>query len=75
MADKVFDSITELVESRGYLLGFQKEALLEDLEFAKTDDERIEGIIDQIFYRLFGKGWNDLSTQEQMDIETAWKGK
>jgi len=75
MTDKVFSSITEMIESRGYLLGFQKEALLEDLEFVESDDERMEHIIDQIFYKLFGKSWDDLSTQEQMDIRIAWKGR
>jgi len=72
---KIFSSITEMVESRGYLLGFQKEALLEDLDFVETDNERIERVIDQVFYKLFGKGWDDLSSQEQKDIEIAWKGK
>ena len=75
MTDKVFDSITELIESRGYLLGFQKEALLEDLEFVESDDEQLEGIIDQVFYKLFGKGWEDLTSSEQADIRIAWTGK
>ena len=74
MTDKVFSPITEMVESRGYLLSFQKEALLEDLEFVETDTERMESIVGRIFYRLFGKGWDDLSPQERMDIRSAWKG-
>ncbi len=78
---KAFQSISELIESRGYLLGFQKKQLLEDLESVETDDERMtfdeemEDIIDTIFYKLFGKGWNDLSGVEIQDIRDAWKGK
>ena len=73
--DKVFGSITELIESRGYLLGFQKEALSEDLESMESDDKRMEKIVDQIFYKLFGKGWEDLTPLEQADIRIAWEGK
>jgi len=75
MTKPVFSSITEMIESRGYLLDFQKEALIEDLEFVETDNEHLEQIIDQVFYKLFGKGWDDLTSQEQRDIEIAWKGK
>ncbi len=72
---KVFGSITEMMESRGYLLDFQKVQLVEDLEFVELDDVRMEEIIDSIFYKLFGKGWKDLSIAEQYDIRIAWKGK
>jgi len=41
----------------------------------ETDNEHLEQIIDQVFYKLFGKGWDDLTSQEQRDIEIAWKGK
>ena len=75
MMDKVFGSITELIESRWYLLGFQKEALLKDLESVELDDVQIEKIIDQVFYKLFGKGWDALAPLEQSDIIAAWKGK
>jgi len=75
MGEKVFGSITEMVESRGYLLDFQKEQLSEDLESVQTDDERMEKIIDCVFYKLFGKGWADLTAEEQVDIRNAWKGK
>ena len=66
----VFSSITEMIESRGYLMDFQKEALIEDLAWVEP-----EAAIDRVFYKLFGKGWNDLTSQEQRDIEIAWKGK
>ena len=75
MTDKVFSSITEMIESRGYLLDFQKEALLEDLAWVAPNENQMEAAIDRVFYRLFGKGWNDLTSQEQVDIKDAWKGK
>ena len=73
--NKIFGSVTELIESRGYLLDFQKKALLEDLEFVGLNDEQMERMIDQVFYKLFGKGWNDLTPLEQLDIKFAWEGK
>lgn len=72
---KPYESIAELIGDRGYLLGFQKEKLLEDLESVQTDDEHIETIIDRLFYKLFGNGWNDLLATEQQEIKNAWRGK
>lgn len=68
------ESITEMIESRTYLLGFQKEQLLEDFRAVPSDDERIEKIIDTIFYKLFGKGWDALTEVERRDILYAWRG-
>ena len=75
MIEPVFSSVTDMIESRGYLLDFQKAALIEDLAWVAPDKSQVEAAIDRVFYKLFGKGWNDLTTQEQRDIETAWKGK
>lgn len=65
----------EMVESRTYLLGFQKKQLVEDFRSVPSDDERIEEIMDAILYKLFGKGWNDLTALEKQDILYAWRGK
>ena len=75
MTESVFSSVTEMIESRGYLLDFQKEALIEDLAWVAPDESQIEDAIDRVFYKIFGKGWDDLTSQEQRDIEMAWKGK
>jgi len=75
MTEPVFSPVIEIIESRGYLLDFQKEALIEDLAWVAPDENQIEAAIDRVFYKLFGKGWNDLTSQEQRDIEIAWKGK
>lgn len=66
-------SIDEIIESRTYLLKSQKERLLEDLDTVVPDDEIIEKIIDTIFFKLFGKGWADLTELERQDILVAWK--
>jgi len=75
MTEPVFSSVTNMIESRGYLLDFQKEALIEDLAWVAPDENQVEAAIDRVFYKLFGKGWDALTSQEQSDIETAWKGK
>lgn len=69
------NSITEMIESRGYLLEFQKKQLMEDLELVASDNKRIEEIMDAILYKLFSKNWNDLTALEQQDILYAWRGK
>ena len=68
------ESIVGMIESRTYLLEFQKKQLLEDLEDVPSDDERIGKIIDRVFYRLFSKGWDDLTGLEIQAINDAWKG-
>lgn len=67
------DSIYGMIESRKYLLDFQKRQLLEDLRAVEPDDERIGKIIDSVFYKLFGIGWNDLSAMEIQDIYDSWE--
>lgn len=68
------ETMAELIESRDYLLKSQKERLVEDLVLVPLGNTNIEKIIDAIFYRLFGKGWDDLTTTEQLDIKQAWRG-
>lgn len=68
------DTIVELIESRTYLLEFQKAQLLIDLKAVPSDDKRMEEIIDAIFYKLFGKGWHDLTPMERQNIIDTWKG-
>lgn len=63
----------KIIESRTYLLESQKERLMEDLGDV-TPDERIEKVIDAIFYKLFGTGWDTLTETEKRDIHDAWKG-
>jgi len=75
MMAKPYESIGELISDRGYLLDFQKAKILEDLESVQTDDEHIEVIIDRLFYKLFGNGWDDLTPVEQKEIKDAWSGK
>ena len=67
-------SVTEMIESRKYLLEFQKEQLLNDLEEVPSDKEHMEKIIDAVFYKLFGKGWDKLSSEEQGIICEVWRG-
>lgn len=66
--------VEDLIKTRGYLLEFQKKQLIEDLDFEQASPGRIERIMDSILYRLFGKGWDALSTMEQQDVYDAWKG-
>ena len=68
------ETMRELIESREYLLKSQKERLVEDLVLVPSGDASIEKVIDAIFYRLFGKGWDALTTPEQLDIKQAWRG-
>ena len=70
--NKVYKSTTEMIESRGYLLQSQKDRLLEDLGSVLTDEEQMGKIIDRVFYKLFGKGWDSLTGTEIQDIEEAW---
>ena len=76
------ESLVEMIKNRQYLLGFQKKLLLEDLEEKllsedlgdiPTDDKWKEKIIDKVFYRLFGKGWDELTGPEMQAINDAWK--
>lgn len=69
------ETIIEMIKSRTYLLDFQKRELMEDLEDISTDNESIEKIMDDILYKLFGKGWNALTGLEKQDIFDAWKGE
>lgn len=71
---KVFESVGEMIESRGYLLKSQKERLLEDLKQVDMGTEQMEEIIDRLFYKLFGKGWEALTPEEQTQVRDAWIG-
>lgn len=68
------ESISEMIMNRPYLLEFQKNQLIIDMESVPSDNEQIGHIIDRIFYRLFGKGWDSLTGLEIQDIYTTWKG-
>ena len=67
------NTLEELIESRTYLLGGQKERLIEDLELVETDEKHMETIVGAILYRLFDISWDDLTATEKMDIDFAWK--
>ena len=71
---RMFESIEEMVESRNYLLEFQRKQLIEDLECIEIETKSMEQAVDAIFYKLFGRGWHDLSTEEQSMIRIAWNG-
>lgn len=68
-------TIREMIESRRYLLEFQKKQLVEDFREVPSDDERIGEIMDDILHKLFDRGWNDLTAAEQQNILYAWRGK
>ena len=68
------NSLAELIGDCKYLLDFQKKQLIIDLDTVPLDDERIGDIIDAVFYRLFGKGFDSLTGEEVRDIYDAWKG-
>ena len=66
-------STTEIIESRTYLLDFQKERLKQDLEPTALDESHLEAILDNILFKLFGTGWNTLTAIEQFCVRQAWK--
>lgn len=66
-------TIEEMIDSRTYLLEFQKDQLLEDLVKVPSDREHIERVLDAIFYKLFGTGTNGLSSVEQATINYVLK--
>ena len=68
-----FNVIGELIKSRPYLLGFQKEELLDDLDSIIAEDMGMEKIVSFILLKLFDRSWNDLTPEEQSMLKLSWK--
>lgn len=62
--------IDKVIDSRTYLLDFQKDALKNDLEGAGT---HLSSILDAILYRLIGKGIDSLSGTERQILNGVLK--
>ena len=69
------ETLAKMIESRGYLLEFQRKQLIEDLEIVEPNREYIEKIMDGVLYKLLGRGWDSLTDIEKRDIVNAWKGE